>query len=78
MQRLTIGIGAGVGGLVGLAVIALKHFKIWPFKRVGRVATEDEGNNDEEENIDNDRISPGSSKSSLRRRHARSWKMERL
>lgn len=32
-MKLRKGIGAGIGTLIGLAVVGLKHFRIWPFNR---------------------------------------------
>jgi hypothetical protein len=78
--RLRVGIGVGIGGLIGLAVCALKHFKIWPFNKVGREnrASDDE---DETEEVDEGKDEEGeevptqSSARRLRRRHARQWTM---
>ena len=67
----------GVGGLIGLGVIALKQFKIWPFNQVGRVASDDERDDDEDESADDDDTSPQLSKRTLHCRHARSWTIER-
>lgn len=75
--RLMVGIGVGVGGLVGLAMIALKHFKVWPFNKVGRDADEsdDQGESENDEEGGEDTTS---FKGRLRRRHPRSWEMEQV
>lgn len=73
--RLRVGIGVGVGGLIGLAVCALKHFKIWPFNKVGReIRASDEGEEAEEVDKEEDEEVPIQSPTRrLHRRHAREW-----
>jgi hypothetical protein len=64
---LRIGIGVGVGALIGLGIVTLKQFQIWPFnsKRKTAKQTVDKALGTEEE------VSTASRK--LRRRHPRSW-----
>jgi hypothetical protein len=73
------GIGIAVGSLVGLGVMGLKHFKLWPFNNVGQddEESDDEGNDreDDEGQEEDDENDPPEMR--LCRRHPRSWKMEK-
>jgi len=63
-MKLRSGIGAGIGSLIGLAVIVLKQLKIWPFNRKKKAPKQTE--EQAEELIE-------TSQKHRKRNHPRSW-----
>jgi hypothetical protein len=68
-MKLKKGAGAGIGALIGLAVVGLKHFGIWPFnRRKGSSQSNQQKHTDgsSEKSMD-------TSSGEHRRNHPRSW-----
>jgi hypothetical protein len=69
MKELIEGIGTAVGSAIGLGIVALKQFNIWPFNMIRRApqqtqAPEGQGAESSSNNVPASRH---------RRRHARAW-----
>jgi len=66
LTKLTVAIGVSVGALVGAAVTAFKHFRIWPFNKKAKRPRKGASPAAE----------AGETTSKVKRGHARAWTLE--
>ena len=69
MKALIEGIGTAVGSAIGLGIVALKQFNIWPFNRIRRGPQQTQA----PEGQGGESPSNSAPASRHRRRHARAW-----